>query len=527
MYASGGINREVDVFLTFKPLVNMSPGKLVLLFLLSPSFLFAQSDESLMPDSNEIRVEILADDPVLLALDHLHLTNQLEWQDYNRDTSCLNIFNFKAEEVPHYSDEVISERIKLLDANTPIELAYNKHVQAYINLYVNRKRELTSKVLGLAEFYYPMFEEKLDAFDIPLEMKHLAVVESALNPVAKSRVGATGLWQFMYTTGKIYDLEVSSYVDDRSDPYASTIAACRYFKFLYGIYGDWNMVLAAYNSGPGNVNKAIRRSGGKRTYWEIFDHLPRETRGYVPAFIAVNYMMSYHKEHNLYPVKPLRLYAEVDTVRIENRLTFEQISYYTNLSKEEISELNPSIKKDVIPATANDPHVLYLPKDKIGLFLANEDSIYLYQLESPEKTKEYTIDEVTERYRVRSGDVLGLIASRNNVSVSDIKEWNNLRGTVIHPGQTLIIKKEVKSALKVAVKEQSNENDTNPNNKTLTDTKTSPVTNFQYHTIQSGDTLWDIAKKYPGVSINTIKELNHGLNYKRLKPGQKIKIGQI
>ena len=259
-----------------------------------------------------------------------------------------------------------------------------------------------------------MFEEKLDQFDIPLELKHLAVVESALNPSARSWVGASGLWQFMYTTGKIYNLEVTSYVDERRDPYASTIAACRYMKKLYSMYGDWNLVLAAYNSGPGNVNKAIRRSGGHKDYWKIRPYLPRETRGYVPAFIAVNYVMNYAPEHNLYPTVPTHLYSDIDTVHVCRETRFDQISLFTGLTIEELEILNPSLKKNIIPETPTC-QVLCLPQSTIGTYLANEDSLMNYKPSQPQAVDGYIEEEIVEYYTVRSGDVLGLIAQRHGV----------------------------------------------------------------------------------------------------------------
>jgi len=239
------------------------------------------------------------------------------------DLMAIHIFKFKktglpknydSTFVPTFEDSIYRKRIAFLDASTPLELDYNPVVRRYIDLYTVRKREQVSRMLGLAQYYFPMFEEVLDKYDMPLELKYLAVVESALNPNAKSRVGATGLWQFMYTTGKIMGLNANSYVDERSDPYRSTIAACEYMTRLYKTFGDWNLVLAAYNSGPGTVNKAIRRSGGKRSYWELRAYLPRETAGYVPAFIAATYTMKYAKEHNLYPKNVAPHFASVDTV---------------------------------------------------------------------------------------------------------------------------------------------------------------------------------------------------------------------
>jgi membrane-bound lytic murein transglycosylase D len=242
-----------------------------------------------------------------------------------------------------------------------------------------RKRGLTERVMGLAQIYFPMFEEHLDRFNMPLELKYLAIVESALNPVAKSRVGATGLWQFMYGTGKAYNLKVTSLVDDRRDPLKSTIAACEHMNDLYRMYGDWLLVLAAYNSGAGNVNKAIRRSGGKMDFWQIRPFLPLETRGYVPAFIAVNYVMSYAAEHNLRPVQPLFHHFEIDTVIVKDVLTFSQISNMLNIPVEEIEFLNPAYKSRIIPATRDNTYVLRLQKKNIAGYVINEAQLYAYR----------------------------------------------------------------------------------------------------------------------------------------------------
>ncbi len=466
-----------------------------------------------------VAVEIQEDNPVLVALDDLWLSEQLSWSTFDTDTSCLNIHGFSKEEIPEYPDSVIAARLYGLNAQTPMNLDYNRYVKAFINLYTNKRRDVTSRVLGLAELYYPMFEEKLDQFDIPLELKHLAVVESALNPSARSHVGATGLWQFMYSTGKIYDLNVTSYTDDRRDPYKSTVAACRYMQFLYGMYGDWNLVLAAYNSGPGNVNKAIRRSGGHRDYWKIRPYLPRETRGYVPAFIAVNYTMNFAAEHNLYPVEPLFVHAQIDTLNVCQRATFDQISHFTGVEVKELEVLNPSLKKNIIPESKTC-HTLYIPSSAVGAFLANEDSLYEYQKDAPQAVNGYVVNEEITYYKVRSGDVLGVIAERNGVTVTQIREWNNLRSSRIYPGQRLEIhstkKVKVDSATAKATEEKKSEGGT----KSVVETSG----NVDYYTIRSGDTLWDIAKTYPGVTVNDIKRVNTGVNYNRLKPGQKIKI---
>lgn len=492
----------------------------------------AQDTESLTTDTAAAEpsaVVIADDDPLVAKMDDQFQALLKDAYFCNTDTACLNIHGFAADDVPHYPDSVYQARLRELDLTTPLELRYNDHVQAFMELYVIKRRELSSRVLGMAELYYPMIEELLDKFDIPLEMKHLAVVESALNPQAKSRAGAKGLWQFMYATGKMFDLRVTSYEDDRFNPQEATIAACHYLKFLYDLYGDWNLVLAAYNSGPGNVNKAIRRSGGVKDYWVVRRFLPRETRGYVPAFIAVNYMMNYHREHNLYPIQPAFAYHETDTIHVRDRVTFEQIKTYTQVETEWLEMLNPMYKKHIIPAKPDDPRVLRLPNEVIGVFLANEDSIYNYAPD-PSKTGEPFVEEVTEYHRVRSGEFLGSIANRYRVRVRELMEWNGLRSTNIYPGQNLVIYRTVQHA------KQPKKTPPHSSAETVTaksdaakaaGNKSTGQQSYRYHTVQRGDTLWDIAKKYDGVTVDMLKRLNNGVNFRRLKPGQKIKIELI
>lgn len=469
------------------------------------------------------KVVIADDDPVLRSLDQSWIDLGKAWQNFTADSIALNVFDFPFDSIPSYPDTTYERRIQAINESTPLELVYNKYVRAYINVYVERRRGITEQALGLAALYYPMFEEHLDKYDMPLELKHLAVVESALNPEARSPVGATGLWQFMYTTGRIYGLEVNSFVDERRDPLKSTDAACRYMKYLYERYGDWNLVLAAYNSGPGNVNKAIRRSGGKRDYWEIRNYLPRETRGYVPAFIAVNYVMNYAAEHNLYPDEPPRIYAEMDTLRICRRTTFDQISRFTGTTLNELELLNPTMKRNIIPKT-DKCHTLYLPIEAAGLFLANEDSLYNYNPDAPQAVDGYIVEDIVETYTVRSGDVLGVIAERYGVSLSHLREWNNIRGNRIYPGQRLEIHKTIRTKVgeETARKKEPEIEAKTPINKE--EPKKESLESERYHIVQRGDTLWDIAKLYPGVSMNDIKSANTHIDYRRLKPGQKIKI---
>ncbi len=408
--------------------------------------------------------------------------------------------------------EVLKERLKALDQKTPFNIAYNPSLESVIKSFLVRKKDLMERMLVASQFYFPLFEQELDNYNIPLEIKYLAIVESALNPRAKSRVGATGLWQFMYGTGKMYGLDVSSYVDERSDPIKATTAACKYLAKLYDIFGDWDLALAAYNSGPGNVNKAIRRSGGYKNYWNIRRNLPRETAGYVPAFIATMYLFEYAEEHGLKINKPERTYFETDTVQVKNLITFEQISKLVDVSIEELVVLNPSYKLNIIPNIPGKNYALRLPKSELGKFVANEEAIYAY-VEEELKTQEKPLPQLVTaqnriRYRVRSGDYLGKIAERYGVRVSQIKQWNGLRSNDLRIGQRLTIFPRRPVVAATPVKNSSN--------------KLTPNT-LKTHTVQKGDSLWTISQKYPGISMENLREWN-GIRGNTLQLGTKLKL---
>lgn len=408
----------------------------------------------------------------------------------------------------------LKARLERLNQRTPFNIAYNPSLENVIKSFLNRKRGLMERMLTVSQFYFPLFEEQLDNYDIPLEMKYLSIVESALNPRARSRVGATGLWQFMYGTGKMYDLDVSSYVDERSDPIKATEAACKYLGKLHGIFDDWDLALAAYNSGPGNVNKAIRRSGGQKNYWNIRRNLPRETAGYVPAFIATMYLFEYAEEYGLKAKEADRTYFVTDTVHVKSLITFKQISELVGVDMEEIKLLNPSYKLDVIPFIKGKDYSLRLPVAALGKFVANEEAIYAHVKEEL-KSKESPLPQLVKaqdqiRYKVRSGDFLGKIASRYGVGVSQIKRWNGLRSNNLRVGQRLTI--FTKNRGVVSSKKPKKKSATIANTK-----------NIKTHTVKSGDSLWTISKKYPGISIENLREWN-GISGNNLKLGTKLKL---
>ncbi len=418
--------------------------------------------------------------------------------------------NFDKVEYDELPTELLKQRLKELDARTPFKVEYNESLESVIKQYLKNRRGTLERLMGLSEYYFPMFEAELDKHHLPLELKYLAVIESALNPQARSRVGATGLWQFMFATGKMFGLDVSSYVDERSDPIMATEAACKYLKSLNESFNDWDLALAAYNSGPGNVSKAIRRSGGKTNYWNLRSYLPRETAGYVPAFLATMYIFEYAKEHGFEKQSSRIPYVATDTIKIKRQITLEQVAKLTNLDMEELQFLNPSYKLGIIPVVKDEDYVLRLPITAVGTFVNNEEAIYAFVEEEMEDSAK-TLPELYEqpskiRYRVKSGDYLGRIASKYGVGVSQIKQWNGMRNNNVRVGQSLIIyprKTGQDIASNVDVKSNS--------------------TSEKTYTVRNGDSLWSISQKFPGVSVQNIKKWND-ISGTNLKPGTTLKI---
>ncbi len=452
---------------------------------------------------------VLKDDPSLAALDSMAIASFFEASNFTTDTNALNVLHWKKDTIPKFSDSHYAKAFKELDSQTPFNLVYNDAVKAYVNAYAVKHRNKISRMLGLAELYFPMFEETLDRYNLPLELKYLAIVESALNPYARSRSGAMGLWQFMYRTGKIYNLNSTSYLDDRRDPYLATQAACEYFRFLYGMFGDWQLVLAAYNGGPGNLMKAIRRAGGKRDYWEVRPFLRKETQGYVPAFFAVNYVMSHASEHHIYPVKPAFFDFELDTVVVHKHTNLITLASVLQIPYSQIKFLNPIFKQSILPET-KDGLSLVLPKEKIGVFLSNQNAIYKLGEEkvNPAYANQGDImKQVRKTHKVRYGETLGGIAARYRCRVSDLRDWNGIRGNLIREGQHLVVYSQV------ATKPSSSS----------TATVTPSGKGGRYHVVQRGDTLWDIAKKN-GITVEKLKQLNSIRNHYQLKIGTKLKI---
>jgi membrane-bound lytic murein transglycosylase D len=462
--------------------------------------------------------------PIADMLDSLSTQKMFETAFSKPQFPRNNKYHFAEDSIPRYDDYTYQARLAKLNAASPCDLIYNEHVKGFINLYTVRKRESVSRMMGVAQLYYPMFEEVLDKYNIPLELKHLAVVESALIPYARSHAGAMGLWQFMYPTGKMYGLNVTSYIDERCDPYKATVAAAEYLKSLYGMFGDWQMVLAAYNAGPGTISKAIRRSGGKKTYWEIRPYLPTETQGYVPAFIAANYIMNYGAEHNIYAAMPRKTYFEVDTVVVKSQMTFDQLSEALDVSKEEILYFNPQYRKNIIPAGG---YAMCLPKNKIGQFISNEEAIYAAV--NAQKTQGAIVESVAEvkkMHTVRSGEKLSTIARKYGVTVAELKTWNYIGKKGLRPGKKLVVyvreQKSTEPKLDVKKEEALLAAKKDSANKQLAANTTSTKAAYIYHTVRKGENLYAIAKRYH-MKASEIKSLNN-LKTDALKIGQKLKI---
>ncbi len=409
-----------------------------------------------------------------------------------------------------------------LNSKTPLNLTYNGYLDSYINEYLRYRHQL-SKLLGLSKLYFPNIEEILDKNDIPLEMRNLCVIESALNPNARSHRGATGLWQFMLPTGKECGLTINSYVDERKDPIKSTEAACLYLNRLYKIYGVWELAIAAYNCGPGNVNKAIRFAGDSKSFWKIRPYLPRETQKYVPKFMAMCYLMEYGESHGVIPKDIDFTYWQRDTVLIHKELRFDQIAAFTDITISSLQTLNPQYKLKVIPAS-KEGNVLFIPvkhytqfaenRDKFRSFKPNRKAVQKVPVIQANTVNYSTAGKTKSYYKVRSGDVLGTIAENHNITVNQLKRWNNIRGTGIRAGQNLVM---YTNGLPQALPQQPK----------IIAVSQLEDPNYTYYTVREGDTLWDIAKLYSGVSTDDITRLNKDINPNNLKMGSKLKIKKI
>jgi membrane-bound lytic murein transglycosylase D len=433
----------------------------------------------------------------------------------SEDIEAFDMDSIKFES--NVPDKVYIERIEKM--NSFITLPYNDIVRNYIILYSEKMPTKMSHILGLCEYYMPKFQEILNKYDLPEELRAMAIIESAMNPLAVSRAGAKGMWQFMYQTAKIYGLHIDSFVDERLDPFKSADAAARYLEDAYEIFGDWNLAIASYNCGAGNVNKAIRRSGGKRDFWEIYPYLPRETRGYVPAFVGALYTMKYYKEHGIKP-EAIEMPVHVDTFKINKMLHLKQVNELVGIPLEEIKNLNPQYTHDIVPGNEKE-YILRLPYTYTSAFLAHEDSLYTHR--SAEYFNPATIKKIKDGgdgerivYRVKSGDYLGRIASRHRCTVAQIKRWNNLKSNNIRVGQRLIIYRggvsSSSSASSASVKQSG----------TTTQASAQAPANTTTYTVKSGDVLGKIAERH-GCTVAQLKAWN-GLTSNNIRVGQKLKV---
>lgn len=433
---------------------------------------------------------------------------------------------------------------RLADMNSFITLPFNETVRNYIILYSEKMPTKMSSMLALSQYYFPIFEEIFDRYGLPKELKYMAVIESAFNPVAVSRAGAKGMWQFMYNTAKMYGLTINSFVDERLDPVKSADAAARYMRDAYRIFGDWNLAISSYNCGSGNVNKAMRRSGS-REFWPVYNYLPRETRGYVPAFVGAMYAFTYYREHGLVPETD-SMPVQVDTFHIRRMLHFQQVSALTGVSVEMLKKLNPQYVHDIVPGTAKEEYVLRLPYQYTSKFIENEDSVYAYNAKeyfSPATLQNIAVSGSASSqriaYKVKSGDYLGRIASRYHVTVKQIMEWNHLRNTNLRVGQVLYIYgkfngpvAQSSGASSKSSAASSSKGSASSDGATLASSKGSAATpppadsaaegTYTVYVVKSGDSLYRISQDYPGVSADDIMKFN-GIGTD-IRPGMKLKI---
>lgn len=500
-------------------------------------------------------------DQIAICIDSLWMKELTSLDAY--DEMIVDIKNVNIDEKVDYElpTELLKERLKRMDEKSPFNIEYNIGLENVIKSFLKNRKKGFARLMGISQFYFPIFEEELAKNNIPLEIKYLAVVESALNPLAVSRVGATGLWQFMYQTGKQYGLNIDSYVDERSEPLKASQAASQYMMNMYKIFGDWDLVLASYNSGPGNVAKAIRRSGGQQNYWNIRKNLPKETQGYLPAFLATMYIFEYHKEHGIVPNKAIANHFATDTIGIKKHLTFKQISDLLDIPVAELQFFNPSYKRNEIPAIKGIINYLRLPKDKISVFTSNEDRVYAYadyidskrerpydkiasvKQNDPTNTSFSEADLVTRTkyHKVRKGENLSAISNRYGVTVSEVKKWNRLRSNKAPMGRNLkiitterIAYKEVKTLVKDTVAKEtvatllanSGVKKLNVEPKAEKTVTTEKVVTYEivtkFYKVKSGDNITEIASKYD-VTIAELKKWNN-LKNNSISAGAELKI---
>ncbi|MBR2981371.1 MAG: LysM peptidoglycan-binding domain-containing protein [Odoribacter sp.] len=485
--------------------------------------------DTIVPPEEEIPTEFLA------RLDYLY-NNWVNEMDEKPDFVDSSYITKIDPAILNMSDSLYIERLDALRSAVP--LSFNDIVKSHIKVYVEKRRLQVANMLGLAEYYFPMIEAELEAKCMPHELKYMTIIESALNPRAYSRAGASGLWQFIFSTGKMYKLQIDSYIDERRDPLQATKAAVTFLNDLYAIYEDWILVIAAYNCGPGNVNKAIRRAGGVRDYWDIYYYLPRETRGYVPAFIAAAYVFNYYEDYGIKPIES-NMPRLCDTLMINDLLSLKQVAAKLDISEEQLRDLNPQYKVDVIPAGAGKSYALRLPYSLVGDFIEQQDSIFAFERskyfnDSYKSANPYsrikvqggpgnTTGKTKLVYTVKSGDVPGAIARRYGVTTADLRYWNNLnKRLTIRVGQKLAI--YVPSSKAAQYSGSAKIEGTVSNNVEAPQVSDVDSAGYATYTVRRGDNLWEIARKFPGVTVSDIQKWNSLKSSSKLSIGQKLKI---
>jgi membrane-bound lytic murein transglycosylase D len=446
-----------------------------------------------------------------------------------RAYEVIDSLGYEPKERPVVSDSLITARLLALDKTTPFQIEINADLIKVVRYFINKRRRFTAICLGRSKLYFPMYEEYLAKHNMPLELRYLSVIESGLRPQVGSRAGAVGLWQFMYRTGRSRGLHTDSYVDERMHPEKATEAACQYLSQLHGLYGDWSLALAAYNAGPGNINKAIRRSGGKMNYWDIRPFMPKETQMYVPNFISMLYMMTYYAEHNITPKQSDIFYHdyETDTVCLNQMSRVSFFDSIFDMTDAEFRYLNPVYKTDIIPET-EPKQCITLPTDKIKIFIDLEDSLYGYQKYLDTNGMRTVFLEKKKYHYVKPGETLGSIGLKHDVTITKIKTWNGLKYSKVYPGQKLKILKPEKQFVAATSSTKSTAKSTSSSIQKTTPAKTYTYKdgNYKYYTLKSGESLWTVSQKL-GIPFARLQELNKDLDPKRMQPGDKIRVGTV
>jgi membrane-bound lytic murein transglycosylase D len=526
---------------------------------------------------DSIKKSTAINDPFILTVEQSLNAFYADFANQSNYDSIINALNYEPGQIPRFPDSIYCQRLEKMNDMSPFQLDCAPPALATIKFFAEKRRSFARVVLGRSALYFEMFEEKLAHYGLPIELKYLAVIESGLRPQVKSRAGALGLWQFMYRTGLYYGLNENSYIDERMDPEKATDAACQYLKKLHDIYGDWNLALASYNAGPGNVNKAIRRSGGKKTYWEVRPFLPLETQGYVPNFIAAAYLLTYHAEHNIVPMEAKWNYGQLDTMCLKNGVHMSTINKLTGWDLDEIQTLNPIYKTGYIPYTKQNQCITG-PLKEIGKLVSLEDELYALEKKTylPEPIKPMELDSSTiikddslsietpikvsgdkskpvktkttkvvapkvvpvkEKpvapiivyvyHSVRRGEGLGIIAAKYNITVNEILTTNNMKSTVLFTGQRLKIPQiVVNEALKIegAVKEIEDADSVKVTKTVVPVKKPKPVVPAKkYCDVKEGDTGIKIAQKY-NLTQQQLMDLNPGINLEIITVGQQLRV---